>query len=278
MILALQQLGRRNIVNQPVIKSLDLVDLTDVEGESMDRFVMLVTAKASDELYDTKTGSLIFKDNNSFKEYWKFIRKDKNNWLLEGISQITEDPYFRNDEIAKFALAHNYFYSPDWGWLLLPNRGQLFSFGKFGTSDINNHVIGIYNNMLIQLYNYIPSPAQKSNYIIAQATLPKSYGNIVVRKNRKVFRSGVKGLTRIMLEWGDFNKRYEVWASDMERVTSFELLNPSFMVQLQELPFEVNIEVVDNVVYLYSEKTPSTQQSYEIMLDILYKAFKEMRM
>lgn len=80
------------------------------------------------------------------------------------------------------------------------------------------------------------------------------------------------------MEWGDFNKRYEVWASDMERVTSFELLNPSFMVKLQELPFEVNIEVVDNVVYLYSLKAKVNPQVYETMLTILYQAFKEMRL
>ena len=80
------------------------------------------------------------------------------------------------------------------------------------------------------------------------------------------------------MEWGDFNKNYEVWASDVERVTSFELLNPSFMVKLQEMSFEINIEVVDNIVYLYSKKTVPSSENYEKMLSILQQAFKEMRM
>jgi len=280
MVLALQQINRRNIVGKPVIIKREIIDITDSVDKTQDRFVMLVTARADDDLYDAKTNTLIFRDKKPFKEFWKFIRADDSHWLLDGITQVTEDPYMRNNVIAKFARSHNYCYSPDWGWLLLPTRGQLFDKGKFGTSDINNHVIGVYNNVLIQLYNYTPLPATSPaiNYVIAQVALPKTYGNIIVRKKRKISLFGIKGLTRITLEWGDFNKRYEVWASDMERVTSFELLNPSFMVKLQELPFEVNIEVVDNIVYLYSDKIKANEQTYETLLEILHQAFKEMRM
>jgi len=279
MVLAIQQLGRRNLVSQPVISKIDLVDVVDSDDNTKDSFTMLISARAVDELYDLKTNTLIFSDKRPFKEYWRFIRKDSLSWLLDGITQNTEEISMRNNVIASFAKSHDYCFSVDWGWLLLPGRGQLFGSGKFGTSDINNHVIGVYNNTLIQLYNYVPNPKKYSdNYIIAQVALPKSYGNIVVRKKRNSPFSNIKGLTRITLEWGDFNKRYEVWASDMERVTSFELLNPSFMVKLQELPFEVNIEVVDNIVYLYSAKTEALAKTYETMLAILYQAFKEMRM
>ncbi len=281
MVLALRQLCRRNIIQQPSIIKLDLIDIQDDENYTNDRFVMQLMARAVDELYDTKTNTLLFRDPKPFCEFWRFVRKDKDNWLLEGIGQATEDPFMLNNELAAFAIAKGYFFSPDWGWLLLPSRGQIFESGKFGQSDINNHIIGVYNNTLIQIYNYIPKPTGESNvlnYLIAQVAVPKSYGNIVVRKKRLLSFVGTKGLRRVTMEWGDFNKRYEVWASDMEKVTSFELLNPSFMVKLQELPFEVNIEVVDNIVYLYSAKVPSTSQNYEIILSILYQAFKEMRM
>ena len=280
MVLALQQLGRRNVVSSPVISMMLLVDITDAIDNTQDRFAMLVSAEASDELYDTTTNTLLFRDSKPFQEYWKFVRFSDTNWLLEGISQVTEDPYMKNNQLAKFAADHQFCYSPDWGWLLLPRRGQLFGSGKFGSSDINNHVIGVYNNTLIQLYNYVPNPSGRAaeNYIIAQVALPKTYGNIVVRKKRRFSLFGHKGLTRVKLEWGEFNQRYEVWASDLERVTSLELLNPSFMVKLQELPFEVNIEVVDNIVYLYSGKTTASPTTYDTLLTILYQAFKEMRM
>ncbi len=282
MVMALRQLNRRNVVNHPTITRQALIDISDVDDNTQDRYIMLVTFSAEDTLYDTKNNELLYSARTNFQEYWKFIRSSDSKWLLEGISQMTEDPYMRNNVMAQFALTKKYYYSPDWGWLLLPRRGQLFGSGKFGTSDINNHIIGQYKDILIQLYNYIPSPSSdssaSSNYIIAQVALPKSYGNIVVRKKRLLSFVGTKDLKRVTMEWGDFNKRYEVWASDMERVTSFELLNPSFMVKLQELPFEVNIEVVDNIVYLYSSKISATPQTYETMLGILDAAFKEMRM
>jgi len=282
MVMALKQLNRRNVINRPAIVGQSLVDISDVDDNTQDRYIMLVTFSAEDTLYDTKNNELLYRAQKNFQEYWKFIRSGNSDWLLEGISQMTEDPYMRNNVMAQFALTKKYYFSPDWGWLLLPRRGQLFGSGRFGTSDINNHIIGQYKDILIQLYNYIPSPSSNSsvvdNYIIAQVALPKSYGNIVVRKKRLLSFVGTKDLKRVTMEWGDFNKRYEVWASDMERVTSFELLNPSFMVKLQELPFEVNMEVVDNIVYLYSSKTSATPQTYETMLGILDVAFKEMRM
>jgi hypothetical protein len=282
MVLALKQLGRQNLVKNPIIHDMQLVDVIDNDDNSHDRFVMYIEASADDELVNVSDGEILFTDNNNFQEYWRFVRNGESNWLLDGIGQATESPYMTDNEMFKFAELHKYRYSPDWGWLLLPSRGQLFGSGKFGVSDINNHIIGAYNNTLIQLYNYIPitnsNNSKMKNYIIAQVVLPKTYGNIVVRKKKTFSLFGIKGLTKVSMEWGDFNKRYEVWASDMERVTSFELLNPSFMVKLQELPFEVNIEVVDNVVYLYCFKTKVEPQSYETMLTILYQAFKEMRM
>jgi hypothetical protein len=282
MVLALKQLERQNIVKNPVINDIQLVDIIDHDDNSKDRFVMYIEASSDDELYDTKENKLIFSDSRKFQEYWRFVRTGNASWVLEGIGQVTEDPYMTNNDMAKFAVSNKYFYSPDWGWLLLPSRGQVFSKGEFGVSDINNHIIGVYNNILIQLYNYVSTPGSDAsgskNYIIAQAALPKTYGNIVVRKKKWFQLFKIKGLTKVSMEWGDFNKRYEVWASDMERVTSFELLNPSFMVQLEALPFEVNIEVVDNIVYLYSGDTAVTPQAYETMLAILHQAFKEMRM
>lgn len=50
------------------------------------------------------------------------------------------------------------------------------------------------------------------------------------------------------------------------------------MEQLEALPFEVNIEVVDNVVYLYTDERGTSPEVYQTMLDLLQKAFKEMRL
>jgi hypothetical protein len=176
------------------------------------------------------------------------------------------------------------YYSADWGWLLLPRRGKLFGAAKFGTSDINNHVIGLYNNnLLIELYTYVPTPktndSNYTQYLIAQVALPKRYGSIIVEAKSSglgsLFHTTPRGYNKISMEWPDFNKRYTVYATDVEQVTAFELLHPVYMEKLFALPFKVSIEVADNVVYLY---TKDKKADYPTMYAILKDAFKEMKL
>ena len=69
-----------------------------------------------------------------------------------------------------------------------------------------------------------------------------------------------------------------MYASNAEQATSFELLNPTYMEQLAALPFSVTIEVVDNVIYLYTDERGTDVATYDMMLDLVHKAFKELRL
>jgi hypothetical protein len=257
-----------------------VVNLDDEAQNDEDRVTVGLTATADDRLIDDITGRELYRDGSPFTEYWHFKRQD-NIWLLDDISQSTESKVSKREDIAEFARKNGYFYSPDWGWLLIPARGQLFDKAKFGVSDINNHVIGMYRqDFLLQLYTYDPNPKNQGAYLIAQTNLPKSYGDIVVRRRRFWHFKKPSGLNKISMEWIDFNKKYEVFASDAEQVTSFELLHPAFMEKLEKLPFEVNIEVVDNVVYLFAAQTFDEAKSdrYGQMLEILQEAYKQMKL
>ncbi len=68
-----------------------------------------------------------------------------------------------------------------------------------------------------------------------------------------------------------------MYATNENQVTSFELLNPSFMAWLYDQNIKVNIEVVDNVVYLYS-RIAEGEMRYAEMMDILQKSHKELKM
>lgn len=198
--------------------------------------------------------------------------------MLDHINQATADLEVINEQLRDFSAQNGYYYSLDMGWLFIPEHGQLFGEAKFGTSDINNHVIGLYNQLLVQLYSYNKRPQNDDKpYIIAQVNVPRSYGNIVVRRKKRL-QLGIHGLNKVETEWTQFNNKYEVYASDAEQVTSFELLNPTYMEQLEALPFEVNIEVVDNVIYLYTDERTATIEIYQSMLDLVHKAFKELRL
>lgn len=281
VILALVQMKRKNLMTDIVVKNVTVTDLKDSQDNNQDSVVVGVQAQATDSLIDSTNNTTLYTDSREFSEYWSFVRNG-STWILDRIDQATAVSGLVNPEIDDFAKNNNMYYSPDWGWLLLPQRGQLFQGGKFGTSDINNHVIGLYNQkFLIQLYNYTVNPNSDSpnSYLIAQAILPKSYGNIVVRHKKKlnIFSGGISGLKQVKLEWQDFNNKYDVFATDIEKVTAFELLHPAFMVKLEELPFEVNIEVVDNVVYLYT-KGDTSVKNYQSMLAILQEAYKQMKL
>ena len=280
MVHALMLAGRRNAVNSPTITQAVVTNVYDADNNDDDIAVVGINATANDQLIDTKSNSIIFTDNSPFTEFWRFKRSG-DTWLLDGIQQATASIWRDNVELEIFATQNGYYYSQDWGWLLLPRHGQLFGDAKFGTSDVNNHVIGVYNQtLLVQLYTYVPKPdSAGKSYLIAQASLPKSYGDIIVRRRKGFHPFGIKGLRQISTEWPDFNKKYQVFATNPEQATSLELLNPKYMEQLEAAPFEVNIEVIDNVVYLYArEGAIINPEHYSTMLGLLQAAFKEMRL
>jgi hypothetical protein len=277
MMSALKLANRKNDVQNLIINSATVTNFVDSLDPTANSYSAHVSAKVRDVLLDTADGSELFAQNLSANETYRF-QKSNNGWLFDGIDQSTARSDLRNVSLELFAKQNQLFYSLDWGHLLLPRRGQLFSSGSFGVSDINNHVIGMSGEMLIQIYNYVPNPGMGSRgYIIAQASIPKSYGNIVVR--RKGENGSVGGLHKIETEWGEFNDRYDVYASDEEQATSFELLNPKFMEQLHSLSIPIAIEVVDSIIYLYStQEGVVSADDYRTLLSTLKAVFKEMRM
>lgn len=278
MMGALKLHARQNDVRNPVVNSAEVMDFTDSPDNNEDKTTVKLSVHVFDALNDTRENKQLFAQYLATTEYYKFIRSGKS-WKFAGIDQATADPSKRNISLEEFARKHGYFYSLDWGHLLIPKRGQLFRYGTFGVSDINNHVIGLYKDIIIQLYTYAQVPGSVIEYLIAQTSVPKSYGNIIVRNKKSTYAPKVKKLRKLKMEWQDFNNKYEVYASDENLATSFELLHPAFMEQLEALPFEVSIEVVDNIVYLYTSGYGLTKsENYETMLTILKAAFKEMRM
>ncbi len=286
MMLAIKLRQRTNMVQNPELIELAPYAMDDEAGENQDKLTYYIKAKARDVIYDNFEQKELFVDNNDFIEYWNFTR-DNEGWQLDSIKQATENPISIVPEISQFATDNGLFYSPDWGWLLLPQRGQLFSKAKFGLSDINNHVIGMYHDVLIELYTYVPTTKNtRLTYIIAQLAIPKRYEDLIIKaknsfwkidteQNMNLFKKDETKLNRISLEWPDFNKRYKVFATNVEQVTAFELLHPVFMEKLFALKFKVSIEVIDNVIYLY---TQDNNAKYEQMFSVLKDAFEEMKL
>jgi hypothetical protein len=277
MLLALRAAGRRNDMRNVRLLSaypLAVIPAAAADEDHHTKMVVQMNGQADDSLMEVADGTTLYTDSDEFSEYWYFYL-DGSTWRLDDIRQVTEAENDLSPAIQKFAADNKYFYSGEWGWLLLPIRGQLFSNASFMGSAVNNHVIGLYKTSIIEFYTYLPNKASRESYVVAQAFLPKTYTDIIVHHKQGFKSFKPSGLQKIEMEWPDFNKKYDVYATSMDQVTSFELLNPAFMEKVEALPFKLNIEVVDNVVYLF---TQDTMDDYTPMLTILSDAFKEMRM
>lgn len=307
MLAALHQMNRQNRMSELSLNEVTLMNVSDQADSELDSFDMEISASAVDQLVDATTQQVLFEDRAGFTELWHFDRED-GDWKLDGIAQVDEGSSLSSgflgkeigtskvrEDIAMMQFAHqnNFFYNADFGWLLLPLRGALFNKASFGRSDINFHVIGTHHNVLVQFYNYVPVIENKRTlgdyflalykpghsvtpYTVAQTTLPKTYGNIVVQAKKGSYsRYKPSGMQKISLEWPDFNKRYNVYATNVELATSLELLHPAYMERLFDVPFPVSIEIVDNVLYLYSL---DGEADFNVMLELLKLAFDEMKM
>lgn len=273
----LQNYGRQNLMDNINIQKSYILKKDDYSSGYNIYFV----ASANDKLIDTKENKTIYTDNSAFSEIWTFVKNGKK-YVLGGITQTTVEGSKYDPNIAEFAKANDFNYDPDFGWLMMPSRGAIFGPAGFGNADINNHVIGYYKDKkrsekIVEFYSYEPKAGAGLEPItVAQAILPRSYDDILVtEKSWYGFKPKAKGMTKIETESIEFNKKFAVWAANADKATSFELLATNFMERIYALEFEINIEVVDNVLYIYS---PSKNIQYSDMLKVLSWAFEEMKM
>ncbi len=273
----LQNYKRQNLMDDVTI----LGSYISKNSDYTNGFTVFFQAKAQDKLVDTgQDNAIIFTDTNPFSEIWTFVKSGRS-YVLDKIDETTADASKIDAGIASFASSNGFYYDPDFGWLMMPTRGAIFGPQGFGNADINNHVIGYYGKgqkaKIVEFYTYEPKAGAGLQPItVAQAILPKSYDDILVtEKSWYNFTPKIKGLNKIETESVEFNKKFAVWAANQDKATSFELLATNFMERIYALEFEVNIEVVDNVLYLYS---PGTNINYADMLEVLSWAFDEMKM
>jgi|GEM_PF-1350455 len=249
-----------------------------------------IRANANDILLDTRTNQIMYEnDGVNVDEYWRFSRSSDGKLLLDGIEQPTADLATRERGIQAFAQSNGAYYSLDFGRLLLPTTGVIFQPDSFQWADVNNHVIGqmgdtghlVSDSVVYQIYTYSALQYHDPNavvYLVGQLAVPKDYGRIVIVRNHGIFTQKPHGLNELQTESGDFNKNYRVFASNAEQVTSFELLNPQMIETLTNAPFEINIEVIDNVIYFFANLRTTDASNYAAMLSILQSAYRELKM
>ena len=289
MLEAFKDAHRCNKTNVIQYQGSQLLSFTDNADNSQDAFNALVVAQVDDRLYDSDTNMLLDSSNYVLRETWRFQRIG-NSWYLDGINPSTEAEGTRAGKIQRFAEQHGAFYSLDWGRMLLPQRGEIFKSNSFKVADVNNHVIGrmqstnraVADDVVYQIYTYSAKPYYQSRakdvYLIGQLAVPKRYGNILIVRRSKAFRVSKSGRVEMQFESSEFNDKYRVLADSAEQVTSFELLHPAMLQTLIDAPFEISIEVIDNIIYFYAPLGETRAEHYEQMLSILQAAYRELKL
>lgn len=279
MLELLQNLHRTNKVSKLKVKNIYLRAPVDQNTKFPIKLNITYHFAGLDEVITDEGKKLYSAYVPSAFETWNFIY-DGKTLKLDGISQPTESASHLVKSLAAFAKEKSLFYSPDWGRYALPARGLIFGGTSMKVADINNHVIGK-TPLLTQLYTYAEHPGVTANgyYIVGQINVPKDYLGVVVKS--RVFNTGKKpdkSYEKFTLEWNEFNNRYDVYAASRDALPAFELLNPKFMKYLYSKNPSYNLEVVDNVIYIYAELQNITEKDYAELLEVLEKAYSELKM
>lgn len=84
--------NRRNILKKIRLVNLKPVSVYDDKDNNKDLIWFYIKGKMIDYIVDTKTKSIVSGDtkNKSFIEFWKFVKNENNNWVLNEILQEDE--------------------------------------------------------------------------------------------------------------------------------------------------------------------------------------------
>ena len=280
MLELLKNLHRANKVSKLKVRKIYLLDPVNDQTSLPANIRVAFDFSGLDEVITDDGKKLYSAYVPNAVETWNFVY-DGENLKLSGIAQPTESAPHLIKSLANFAKENKLFYSPDWGRYALPARGLIFGGASMKIADINNHVIGKWGDLLVQLYSYAESPnlGVSGYYIVGQINVPKDYLGVIVKSRQfKTGKKPDKSYDKFELEWNEFNDRYDVYAASRDALPAFELLNPKFMEYLYSKNPSYNLEVVDNVIYIYANIRNITEQDYAELLEVLQKAYDELKM
>lgn len=274
MLDVLKSMHRQNKVPSFAIIKYDFVNMNPAHNPE---YRVHFTFSGQDVLIDADARA-IFSKSATVEETWNFIEDEKGKLRLARIDQPTISAPHLLKKLQNFAEENHMYYSPDWGRMGLPMDGLIFDQNSVLTSDVNNHIVGKWDDILVQIYSYKKVPGiPESYFLVGQLTVPKSYDGIIFRHRKDKYMSIPQNYHKYEMEWNDFNRRYEVYATDTNTLEAFELLNPKFMADLYDRGLKLNLQVIGNNIYFFTNAKKSDEKKYAAMMDTLIAAYHELK-
>ena len=146
--------------------------------------------------------------------------------------------------------------------------GTMFKLGH--SKEVEDVVSGIYETYPVRLFTYhytVGSGRSSRTYdrMVFETTLPTKLHRILLRsRNQKLSSGAFSGFdhpNEIKLG-APFDTAFELGADQDYEIEALEVVTPTFMEYLLALPLRFSIELVEDKLYIYSDKVIT--KSYEL--------------
>jgi hypothetical protein len=154
-------------------------------------------------------------------------------------------------------------------------EGSLFSNGN--DRYISHILIGKIENKEVKIFSYLYSMGlgkykRTYNFQIVEITTNFNLPNFVLKEKGflNIFSSidlKSKNLNQLKLE-GDFNKYFDLEAEKEFEIEILQIFTPEFMLKLLENWSHLNIESIENKIYIYENKSINTRKELTQMFSL----------
>lgn len=303
----LKRCQRQNFALIPQIRNMSILKARDEADNEKDMVIAEIAARMDNVLIDTENSEMLLANYGYFRQYWVF-RRENGIWKADAVRSDLERPEVRERMMKGFAQRNGFYYDPDFGQIVIPNKGVLFRKTKFGRSRSDNYVIGNLDGKIVEFFTYNPRPAKKRRampgsdekrkmleelenpygdarntafpdikisfgYIVAQAIIAETHYDILIKRRGDLFDFAPKGMKKCKGLGRESNEYFSVFADPRDDINAFCLTDDVFLNHLKEYPFGLNIEAVGSFLYVYVKANEGI--TFERILDIMKIALNE---
>jgi hypothetical protein len=179
----------------------------------------------------------------------------------------------QDEFMHQFAEANGYTFSPYGGNFGMLD-GALFRLGNSDSRSVRNVVSGTYLGNPIALFDYsykidMGENRQIHYYTVFQLQFDAAMPDLLLEKKNFLSSDILLGQLpeHIKLE-GDFNKYFSLSVKKGYEVEALELFTPDVMEELEEKCKNLSIEIINNHLFIYDNKTIRTKADLDALYDI----------
>jgi hypothetical protein len=171
-----------------------------------------------------------------------------------------------DDFMKQFAAANMYHYEE---YTKATNlAGSLFTIGH--SKEAEDEVSGKYLDQPIRLFTYhytmgSGKSAHTYNYMVFELTFDTHLPRMLLRSRKQSFTFDHPNEVRLE---GNFSDYYEFGVDAQYEIEGLQVFTPDFMAYLLDLPNRFSLELIDNKLFIYSDKVITKRNELHYFYDV----------